>query len=91
MCKERTFEDSSPSAAALALRRPSPTKPRLPRRVAPCGARINLNNHWDALEEAYLRREALRSALTARLVAQRAYRSQLPGKVASPGKKKFTN
>ena len=41
----------------------------------PCGARINLNEHWDALEEAYLQREAMRSALTARLVAQRTYRT----------------
>ena len=51
-------------------------KPRLPRRVVPRGARINLNEHWDALEEAYLQREAMRSAVTARLIAQRAYRSQ---------------
>ena len=76
MCKERNMEVSPP---ILTVRRPalrpSPKKPRLPRRVVPCGARINLNEHWDALEEAYLQREAMRSAITARLIAQRTYRT----------------
>ena len=85
MCKERNLEVSSSPDLLIRRRpvaplRPSPKKPRLPRRVVPstgivpCGARINLNEHWDALEEAYLQREAMRSALTARLVAQRTYR-----------------
>ena len=78
MCKVRSFEVSPPDLAMrrAAAVRPSPMKPRLPRRVVPRGARINLNEHWDALEEAYLQREAMRSAVTARLIAQRAYRSQ---------------
>ena len=59
-------------------------KPRLPRRVVPHGARINLNDHWDALEEAYLKREAMRSAVTARLLAQRAY-LVTTGNIWTPG------
>ena len=80
MCKERNLE-ASPSADLLvrrrpaAVARPSPKKPAKRLSLGCVKARINLNEHWDALEEAYLQREAMRSALTARLVAQRNYRT----------------
>ena len=73
--------EASPSADLLvrrrpaAVARPSPKKPAKRLSLGCVNARINLNEHWDALEEAYLQREAMRSALTARLVAQRTYRT----------------
>lgn len=74
--------EASPSAdllvrrrPAAAVARPSPKKPAKRLSLGCVKARINLNEHWDALEEAYLQREAMRSALTARLIAQRTYRT----------------
>ena len=55
MCHERKLM-ANVSAARFPFRRVALTRPRLPRHIAPAGARINLNRFWKDLEEFYVTR-----------------------------------